>query len=90
MIRQAGCFGLGVWIKKTNLEMVKERYLELEDVLLKCLGYPPDEEEEGRYFYAQDNVATAIGHLIFKDQTHPRAVLLLDSWLEYLPLKRDR
>jgi hypothetical protein len=90
MVRQAGCFGLGVWIKKSPLEQVQKYYSEIQKTLINCLNYAPDEEEETQYFFAQDNVAAAIGHLITADKGNPNALVLLDYWLDYLPLKRDK
>jgi len=67
IIRQTGCFGLGIWIKKSPLERVRAAYDIINNTLVNYLNYAPDEENEDQYFYAQDNVADAIGHLISAD-----------------------
>lgn len=89
-IRQAGCFGLGIWIKKSPIEQVHAAYKDIENILISCLSIAPDEDNEGPYFCAQDNVAAAIGHLISANMAHPDVGQLLDYWLDYLPLKRDK
>lgn len=77
-MRQAGCFGLGVWIKKSPPSEVQKYYDVLAETLIKCLHFPPDDENEKEYFYAQDNVAAALGHLINSDHKNPKALIVMD------------
>jgi hypothetical protein len=43
-IRQAGCFGLGIWIKKSPLDQVQIAYNSIKNTLVNCLNYAPDED----------------------------------------------
>ena len=88
-IRQAASYGLGEFIKHTNVDYNK--YAEnILTTLYKGLEINSDGEKNDEYQSAQDNVVTAIGKLIkHRGKEYTNLKQIIEKWLNNLPIKGD-
>jgi hypothetical protein len=88
-IRQAASYGLGEFIKHTNVDY--DKYAEnVLTTLYKGLEINSDGEKNDEYQSAQDNIVTAIGKLIkFRGKNYTNLKQIIEKWLNNLPIKGD-
>ena len=88
-IRQAASYGLGEFIKHTNVDYNK--YAEdILKVLYRGLEINSDGAKNDEFEAAQDNVVTAMGKLIkFRGKEYPNLKEIIEKWLNNLPIKGD-
>ena len=89
-IRQAASYGLGEFIKHTNVDYAKYSN-EILEVLYKGLEIKlDDQKKEDEYHSAQDNVITALGKLIkFRGKEYQNLKEIINKWLYNLPITGD-
>lgn len=88
-IRQAASYGLGEFIKHTNVGYNKYAE-EILKILYKGLEINSDGENSDEYQSAQDNVVTALGKLIkFRGNEYPNLKEIISKWLYNLPIQGD-
>ena len=88
-IRQAASYGLGEFIKHTNVEYDKYSQ-DILKVLYKGLEVSSDGAKKDEYAAAQDNIVTAMGKLIkFRGKEYPNLKEIIGKWLDNLPIKGD-
>ena len=88
-IRQAASYGLGEFIKHTNVDYNK--YAEnILKILYKGLEISSDGARDDEYASAQDNIVTALGKLIkFRGKEYPNLKEIIEKWLNHLPIEGD-
>ena len=88
-IRQAASYGLGEFIKHTNVGYNKYAE-EILKILYKGLEINSDGENSDEYQSAQDNIVTALGKLIkFRGNEYPNLKEIISKWLYNLPIQGD-
>ena len=89
-IRQAASYGLGEFIKHTNVEYAKYSN-DILAILYKGLEIKLDDtKKEDEFHSAQDNVITALGKLIkFRGKEYQNLKEIIDKWLYNLPITGD-
>ena len=88
-IRQAASYGLGEFIKHTNVDY-NQYASEVLEILYKGLEINSDGENEEEYHSAQDNVITALGKLIkYRGKEYSNLKEIIEKWLSNLPIKAD-
>ena len=89
-IRQAASYGLGEFIKHTNVDYAKYSN-DILAILYKGLEIKLDDKtKEDEYHSAQDNVITALGKLIkFRGKEYQNLKEIINKWLYNLPITGD-
>ena len=88
-IRQAASYGLGEFIKHTNVDYAKYAN-DILNILYKGLEIKVEDKKDEEYHAAQDNIITAIGKLIkFRGKEYSNLKEIINKWLENLPITGD-
>ena len=88
-LRQAASYGLGEFIKHTNVDYPKYAN-DILNILYKGLEVSSDGQLEDEYQAAQDNVVTAIGKLIkYRGKEYSNLKEIINKWLQKLPITED-
>ena len=88
-IRQAASYGLGEFIKHTNINY-SDYAKDILEIINKGLEVKKGDENEEEYYSAQDNVITALGKLIqHHGKEYPNLKEIINKWLYKLPIVTD-
>jgi len=88
-IRQAASYGLGEFIKHTNINY-SDYAKDILEIINKALEVKKGDENEEEYYSAQDNVITALGKLIqHHGKEYPNLKEIINKWLYKLPIVTD-
>lgn len=89
-IRQAACYGIGVFAQHTKFDF--NIYLNnCLDALVRALAVQPSENEEYEWGLARDNAVASLGKIIKHQGSHNVELTksLIIQWLKYLPITYD-
>lgn len=91
IVRQASCYGLGVYAEKTPAEMFKPFLEKSLQILIESIQIPQGKEEkENLYLHCKENTIAAFGKIIKSHGSLFDPKPCLKIWLSYLPLKNDK
>jgi hypothetical protein len=91
VLRQAACYGLGVFAEKTPSHVLNAETLQLWlNALLEAVKIPKGSEKEKTYGHCRDNGIAAMGKIIKAHFAIFDPTPYLTIWLNFLPLKFDK
>ena len=88
-VRQAACYGLGIYAQNTPPEVFKPFIEKSLQVLIQAADIPKGSENEKTYGNCKDNAVSSFGKIIKAHGASfdPKSCILM--WVNYLPLKYD-
>eukprot|EP00825_Cyclidium_porcatum_P008845 TRINITY_DN14435_c0_g1_i1.p1 TRINITY_DN14435_c0_g1~~TRINITY_DN14435_c0_g1_i1.p1 ORF type:complete len:639 (-),score=83.41 TRINITY_DN14435_c0_g1_i1:40-1956(-) len=90
LIRQTAIYGLGIFAQKTPGDAYKEYSNLILQSLFSSYSVQKDNESDKSYGKCQDNVIAAIGKIIEAQSGNIDLRVVLDYWIQQLPLKFDK
>lgn len=90
VIRQAACYGMGVFAQNTPAEVFKPFIEETLKVLYESVQIPKGSEKAKVYGSCRDNAVAAIGKIVKSHGASFDPKTVLKAWLQYLPLRSDK
>lgn len=88
-LRQAACYGLGIYAEKTPLNQadIIKQWLE---TLTQSSKIPKGSEKDKSYGHCHDNAISSIGKIIKAHSDKFDYSLVLNFWISFMPLKYDK
>jgi len=89
-IRQAACYGIGVFAQHTKFDF-NLYFNTCLDALVRALAVQPRENEEYEWGLARDNAVASLGKIIKHQGSQNEDITksLINQWLKYLPITYD-